>query len=173
METTIAGYEFAHRDDYEGRDVIPQIKADADSKNIEEISVERAVGYDDRYSVEDLTSLRNQGVELDTYNGMIKDMKEGYMVVDDYNMFETDQLIEEYKPDIFFSGIKDKYAIQHGGVVSRQMHSYDYSGPYAGFRGAVNFGRDVTMSLYTNAWSLVKPPWKTMPMLEGTLGGAG
>lgn len=173
METTIAGYEFAHRDDYEGREVIPQIKADADSKNIEEISVERAVGYDDRYSVEELTGLRNQGVELDTYNGMIKDMKEGYMVVDDYNMFETDQLIEEYKPDIFFSGIKDKYAIQHGGVVSRQMHSYDYSGPYAGFRGAVNFGRDVTMSLYTNAWSLVKPPWKTMPMLEGTLGGAG
>ena len=102
---------------------------------------------------------------------MIKDMKKGHMVVDDYNMFETDQLIEEYKPDIFFSGIKDKYAIQHGGVVSRQMHSYDYSGPYAGFRGAVNFGRDVTMSLYTNAWALISPPWKTAPMLEGSLGG--
>jgi nitrogenase molybdenum-iron protein alpha chain len=35
VETIIAGYEFAHRDDYEGREVIPTIKEDADSKNIE------------------------------------------------------------------------------------------------------------------------------------------
>lgn len=34
MEVVVAGYEFAHRDDYEGRDVIPTIKSDADSKNI-------------------------------------------------------------------------------------------------------------------------------------------
>ncbi len=39
VETIITGYEFAHRDDYEGRDIIPQIKPDADSKNIEEITV--------------------------------------------------------------------------------------------------------------------------------------
>lgn len=171
IETTIAGYEFAHRDDYEGREIIPQIKADADSKNIEEITVERAEGYTDRYTEEELAELRASGVELDTYDGMFRDMNKGSMVVDDYNMYETDQLIEEFKPDIFFSGIKDKYAIQHAGVVSRQMHSYDYSGPYSGFRGAVIFGRDVTMSLYTNAWSLVSPPWKTKPMLEGSLGG--
>jgi nitrogenase molybdenum-iron protein alpha chain len=36
MDTVMAGYEFAHRDDYEGRDVIPFLKPDADSKNIEE-----------------------------------------------------------------------------------------------------------------------------------------
>ncbi|MCG8430114.1 MAG: nitrogenase molybdenum-iron protein alpha chain, partial [Candidatus Omnitrophica bacterium] len=35
METLSAGYEFGHRDDYEGRKVIPNIKVDADSKNIE------------------------------------------------------------------------------------------------------------------------------------------
>ncbi len=29
IKTVIAGYEFAHRDDYEGRDIIPQIKNDA------------------------------------------------------------------------------------------------------------------------------------------------
>jgi nitrogenase molybdenum-iron protein alpha chain len=75
------------------------------------------------------------------------------------------------KPDIFFSGIKDKYSIQKAGVTSRQMHSYDYSGPYAGFRGAVNFGRDVTMALYTNAWAFVSPPWKSEPMLVGKLAG--
>ena len=31
METVAAGYEFAHRDDYEGRRVIPTLKVDADA----------------------------------------------------------------------------------------------------------------------------------------------
>ncbi len=57
------------------------------------------------------------------------------------------------------------------GCASRQIHSYDYSGPYAGFHGAVNFGRDITMALYTTAWRLTTPPWKTTPMLTGTFGG--
>jgi nitrogenase molybdenum-iron protein alpha chain len=39
MEVVAAGYEFAHRDDYEGRKVLPNIKVDADSRNIEELSV--------------------------------------------------------------------------------------------------------------------------------------
>ena len=40
MKTVAAGYEFAHRDDYEGRRVLPTIKVDADSRNIEELHVE-------------------------------------------------------------------------------------------------------------------------------------
>ena len=40
MRTVAAGYEFAHRDDYEGRRVLPTIKVDADSRNIEELHVE-------------------------------------------------------------------------------------------------------------------------------------
>ncbi len=40
METVAAGYEFAHRDDYEGRRVLPGLKVDADSRNIEELHVE-------------------------------------------------------------------------------------------------------------------------------------
>ena len=40
IETLLAGYEFAHRDDYEGREVIPTIKTDADSKNIPHYTAE-------------------------------------------------------------------------------------------------------------------------------------
>jgi nitrogenase molybdenum-iron protein alpha chain len=39
MKTVAAGYEFAHRDDYEGRRVLPTVKVDADSRNIEELHV--------------------------------------------------------------------------------------------------------------------------------------
>ena len=172
VETIIAGYEFAHRDDYEGRDVIPFLKPDADSKNIEEITFtpDEAL-YKERYTEDEIGDLKKKGVELDTYDGMFTDMKKGHVVVDDYNMFETDELIRTMKPDIFFSGIKDKYSIQKSGVVSRQMHSYDYSGPYAGFKGAVIFARDITMSIYTNAWALIVPPWKKTPEISGTIGG--
>lgn len=169
VETVIAGYEFAHRDDYEGRRVIPDIKLDADSKNIENLTVSRDEKlYREIYPKEKLEELKKE-IELDQYEGLLRDMKQGHFVVDDYNHFETELLIKLYKPDIFFSGIKDKYVIQRGGTPSRQMHSYDYSGPYAGFRGAVNFARDVTMALYTNAWGYVVPPWKNASTLQGTL----
>ena len=167
MKTVIAGYEFAHRDDYEGRDIIPQIKEDADNKNIESLTIAKDEKmYHETYSEDQIKGLQ---IELDTYGGMIPEMNEGDFVIDDYNHFETDELINSVKPDIFLSGIKDKYSIQKAGVASRQIHSYDYSGPYSGFRGAVNFGRDVAMAIYTNAWSLISPPWKHAPMLTGHL----
>ncbi len=171
VETIIAGYEFAHRDDYEGREVLPFLKEDADSKNIETITVEPDTElYRQRFSQGEIEKLREE-IPLDTYDGMIRDMKSGHMVVDDYNHFETELLIKLMKPDIFFSGIKDKYVIQKGGTPSQQMHSYDYAGPYAGFKGAVNFAKDITMAMYTNAWAFVTPPWKSAPILVGSLTG--
>ena len=102
---------------------------------------------------------------------MMKDMNKGAIVVDDLNHYETEEFIKKLKPDVFFTGIKDKFIIQKGGVLSRQLHSYDYSGPYAGFRGAVNFGRDLAMGLYTPAWKFTVAPWKKESILEGTFGG--
>ncbi len=171
VETVIAGYEFAHRDDYEGREVIPEIKEDADSKNIEQITV---TPDPEKYRVvlseEKAVELKGK-IPLEKYSGMIREMKNGAIVVDDFNHYETEELLRIVKPDIFFSGIKDRYILQKAGTVSRQMHSYDYSGPYAGFRGAVNFAKDITMALYAPAWGFVTPPWKLNPTLEGTLTG--
>lgn len=172
VETLLAAYEFAHRDDYEGRIVIPEIVPDADLKNIEVLYVDKIEGkYKEIKTDEQLEELKKEVENLEDYPGMMPDMNKGAIVVDDLNHYETEEFIKELKPDIFFSGIKDKYTIQKGGVLSRQLHSYDYSGPYAGFKGAVNFGRDVTMGLYTPAWTYTVAPWKKEPILEGTFGG--
>jgi nitrogenase molybdenum-iron protein alpha chain len=40
MDTVLAGFEFAHRDDYEGSEVLPYIKEDANSKNIETLHLQ-------------------------------------------------------------------------------------------------------------------------------------
>ncbi len=172
VKTILAGYEFAHRDDYEGREVIPNIIEDADLKNIDTISVDK---IEDKFKVyrtdEEIEELKNEILNLENYEGMEADMDKGTVVADDINHFETELFIKELKPDIFFSGIKDKFVIQKGGTLSRQLHSYDYSGPYAGFKGALNFGRDVAMGISTPVWKYTTPPWKTESILEGTLGG--
>lgn len=171
VSTILAGYEFGHRDEYEGREVLPFIKTDADSKNIESITVEPDPDKFHLYlSEEEVAKLKEEKL-IGYYGGLVKDMTDGTYMVDDLNHFETEEFLKVLKPDIFFSGIKDKFIAQKSGVLSRQLHSYDYSGPYSGFRGAVNFARDVAMGIYTPAWSYVKAPWKTTPILEGTLGG--
>ena len=169
MSTIAAGYEFAHRDDYEGRDVIPDIKLDADTRNIEEIKVERdEQKYKLRIPAEKRAELEAK-IPFSRYDGLMTEMKDGTLLIDDLNHFETEEVIAALKPDFFGSGIKDKYAIQKMGVYSKQMHSYDYAGPYAGYKGALNFARDVAAGIYTPAWSYVKPPWKTQPSLVGKM----
>ena len=70
METVAAGYEFAHRDDYEGRRVLPDIKIDADSRNIEELKVERhPEEYKPRKSEAELARLAKNGFEFKDLRG--------------------------------------------------------------------------------------------------------
>ena len=90
----------------------------------------------------------------------------GTLVVDDVSHHELDALITNMKPDLVCSGIKDKYVIEKYGVPSKQLHNYDYSGPFAGFRGAVNFAREIDMMIHNPAWKLVTPLWKREPLLK-------
>jgi len=166
METIAAGYEFAHRDDYEGRRVLPGLKVDADSRNIEELHIEPdPVRFRPRLSDADLTRLEDAGIKLSEYEGMMAEMASGALVVDDISQFETERLIEIYKPDIICAGIKEKYAIQKSGVPMKQLHSYDSGGPYAGFKGAVNFYREIDRMVNSKVWKYLKAPWQENPEL--------
>jgi nitrogenase molybdenum-iron protein alpha chain len=162
MTTVAAGYEFAHRDDYEGREVLPGIKIDADSKNIEELKVEADPElYKPRKSEAELEALKAEGLEINGYEGMMKQMMKKSLVVDDISNNESEKLSEIYKPDILCAGIKEKYVVQKMGVPLKQLHSYDYGGPYTGFEGAVNFYRDIDRMVNNPVWKLIKAPWET------------
>ena len=169
MKTISAGYEFAHRDDYEGRHVLPGLKVDADSRNIEEIEVhpdeER---YSPRKSESEMQALQNAGLEFKSYDGMIPDMEQDTFVIDDLNQYEAEQLVQMLKPDIFCAGIKEKFSIQKLGIPMKQLHSYDSGGPYAGFRGAVNFYHEIDRLVNSKVWSYMKAPWEENPELSAT-----
>ncbi|SHI58757.1 Mo-nitrogenase MoFe protein subunit NifD precursor [Dethiosulfatibacter aminovorans DSM 17477] len=171
IETIVAGYEFGHRDDYEGRDVIPYIKLDADTRNIEEITVEKdEKNYSLRIPADKVDELKKE-MPIADYEGLMKNMADGSLIIDDLNHYETEKIIEILKPEFFGSGIKDKYIVHKMGTYSKQMHSYDYAGPYAGFKGAANFAKDVEAGILTPAWSYLTPPWNKEPLLKGKVEG--
>jgi nitrogenase molybdenum-iron protein alpha chain len=67
---------------------------------------------------------------------------------------------QKVKPDLIGSGIKEKYIFQKMGIPFRQMHSWDYSGPYHGYDGFAIFARDMDMTLNNPCWNKLQAPWK-------------
>jgi nitrogenase molybdenum-iron protein alpha chain len=174
MKTLSAGYEFAHRDDYEGRRVLPEIKIDADSRNIEELKIEAdPEKYNPRKSQAAIKALNGKGVEFSEYKGMMPEMENGALVIDDISQHETDKMIAMFKPDIFCAGIKEKYTVQKHGIPLKQLHSYDYGGPYAGFKGAVNFYEEMDRMVNSRVWGYLKAPWQQSPELAARYGSDG
>ena len=174
IETIAAGYEFAHRDDYEGRKVLPSIVVDADSRNIEELTVTAdEKRYQPRISEAEKAKREKEGFAFSDYDGMMKQMKDKTLVIDDLNHYETEKLIEMYKPDLVCAGIKEKYVVQKQGVPMKQLHSYDYQGPYAGFEGAINFYKEIDRIVNSNAFRLAKAPWADSPELSASYGYTG
>ena len=169
IRTVSAGYEFAHRDDYEGRKVMPTIKIDADSRNIEELTITKDEKLFRDDLVEKKAELQSKGYEFKDYNGMMPEMAKNSLVIDDINHWETEKLIEFYKPDVFCAGIKEKYVVQKAGVPLKQLHSYDYGGPYTCFDGAINFYVEMERMLATNIWKMIDAPWKNESELVGSM----
>ncbi len=169
MKTISAGYEFGHRDDYEGRQVIPTLKVDADSRNIEELEVEPDEKlFRPRKSPEEMQALEKDGLHFKEYHGLNPDMDKDTIIIDDMNQYEADKLIQIMKPDLFCAGIKEKYSVQKLGIPQKQLHSYDSGGPYAGFVGAVNFYHEIDRLVNSRVWSYMKAPWQENPELSAT-----
>ncbi|MBU4326431.1 MAG: nitrogenase molybdenum-iron protein alpha chain [Proteobacteria bacterium] len=171
MKVISAGYEFGHRDDYEGRQVIPDLKVDADSRNIEELVVEQdEKRFNPRKSAQEIKALEDAGYEFKKYDGMAPDMDKDTLIIDDLNQYEAEKMVELMKPDIFCAGIKEKYSIQKLGVPMKQLHSYDSGGPYAGFEGAINFYHEIDRLVNSKVWSYMKAPWQNNPQLSASYG---
>ena len=167
MKVISAGYEFAHRDDYEGRQVIPGLKVDADSRNIEELTVEPdETRYAPRKTQEEMAALTEAGFDFKHYDGLISDMEKDTLIIDDLNQYEAEKLVELMKPDIFCAGIKEKFSIMKLGVPMKQLHSYDSGGPYAGFKGAINFYAEIDRLTSSKVWGYLKAPWQENPELS-------
>ncbi|MFI3189331.1 nitrogenase molybdenum-iron protein alpha chain [Crenothrix sp. D3] len=96
----------------------------------------------------------------DDYDRTIKEMGNATLIYDDVTGYEFEEFVKRVKPDLIGSGIKEKYIFQKMGIPFRQMHSWDYSGPYHGYDGFAIFARDMDMTLNNPCWKQVQVPWK-------------
>ena len=95
----------------------------------------------------------------DDYDRTMKEMGDATLLYDDVTGFEFEEFVKRVKPDLIGSGIKEKYIFQKMGVPFRQMHSWDYSGPYHGYDGFAIFARDMDMTTNNPVWSKQVAPW--------------
>lgn len=96
----------------------------------------------------------------DDYDRTIKEMGNATLIYDDVTGYEFEEFVKRVKPDLIGSGVKEKYIFQKMGIPFRQMHSWDYSGPYHGYDGFAIFARDMDMTLNNPCWKQVQVPWK-------------
>jgi nitrogenase molybdenum-iron protein alpha chain len=95
----------------------------------------------------------------DDYQRTTQYVKDGTLIYDDVTSYEFERFVEKVKPDLVGSGIKEKYIFQKMGVPFRQMHSWDYSGPYHGYDGFAIFARDMDMAINAPVWRMTKAPF--------------
>ncbi len=95
----------------------------------------------------------------DDYQRTLSHVKDGTLVFDDVTAYEMEKFIERIRPDLVGSGIKEKYPIQKMGVPFRQVHSWDYSGPYHAYDGFAVFARDMDMAINNPVWGKFEAPW--------------
>jgi nitrogenase molybdenum-iron protein alpha chain len=95
----------------------------------------------------------------DDYERTYPEIDKGTLVFDDASEIELEKWVEAFRPDLVASGVKEKYVFQKAGVPFRQMHSWDYSGPYHAYDGFPIFARDIDMAINSPTWGLVKAPY--------------
>ncbi|EEX13743.1 nitrogenase molybdenum-iron protein beta chain [Citreicella sp. SE45] len=86
-------------------------------------------------------------------------VKDGTLIYDDVTGYELEKFIEKIRPDLVVSGIKEKSPVQKMGIPFRQMHSWDYSGPYYGYDGFAIFARDMDLAINNPVWGMYAAPW--------------
>ncbi|MCG5530525.1 nitrogenase molybdenum-iron protein alpha chain [Halorhodospira halochloris] len=96
----------------------------------------------------------------DDYDRTFKELGDGALIYDDASAYELEEFAKRLKPDLIGGGVKEKYVFQKMGIPLRQMHSWDYSGPYHGYDGFAIFARDMDMALNNPCWGALTPPWK-------------
>lgn len=96
----------------------------------------------------------------DDYKRTTEDIERSTIIYDDVNEYELEAFVKKMQPDLVASGIKEKYVFQKMGLPYRQMHSWDYSGPYHGFDGFAIFAQDMDLAINSPVWAHSKAPWE-------------
>lgn len=97
----------------------------------------------------------------DDYKRTKEELARTTLIYDDVNEYELEHFVKKLKPDLVASGVKEKYVFQKMGLPFRQMHSWDYSGPYHGYDAFAIFAKDMDLAMNSPVWAHTKAPWES------------
>jgi len=97
----------------------------------------------------------------DDYKRTKEELARTTLIYDDVNEYELEHFVKKFKPDLVASGVKEKYVFQKMGLPFRQMHSWDYSGPYHGYDAFAIFAKDMDLAMNSPVWAHTKAPWES------------
>jgi nitrogenase molybdenum-iron protein alpha chain len=106
------------------------------------------------FGVETIAAATTFGHE-DDYAKICERVNDGALVIDNPNSLELEEILTDLKPDLFISGLKEKYLAYKLGVPFINGHAYE-KGPYAAYSGLLNFARDVEKTLFAPVWGLIR-----------------
>jgi nitrogenase molybdenum-iron protein alpha chain len=95
----------------------------------------------------------------DDYERTYPEFADGTLIYDDPSEYELEEFARRLRPDLMGAGVKEKYVFHKMGLPFRQMHSWDYSGPYHGVEGFGVFARDMDIAINNPTWGLMRAPW--------------
>ncbi|HIH78268.1 MAG TPA: nitrogenase component I subunit alpha [Halobacteria archaeon] len=104
--------------------------------------------------IETIAAATTFGHEED-YAKICERVKDGTIIIDNPNAIEIEEILTELRPDIFISGLKEKYLAYKLGIPFINGHSYE-TGPYAGYSGLLNFAKDIEKAIFAPVWSMIR-----------------
>ncbi len=80
---------------------------------------------------------------------------EGTVILDDANPTELEHFMKETKADILVGGVKERPLAYKLGVAFLD-HNHERKHPLTGFEGALNFGKELDVTVNSPVWNIVK-----------------
>lgn len=80
---------------------------------------------------------------------------EGTVILDDTNPAELEKFIKEKGADILVGGVKERPLAYKLGIAFCD-HNHERKHPLCGFEGAVNFAKEIDMTVNSPVWNIVK-----------------
>jgi len=84
----------------------------------------------------------------------------GSILISNLSQSETEQLLIVLQPDIYFPGIKEKFAGVGAASPSCFFNADEYRFDYGGFQGAVHLAQDLLMTMNMAVWQNDVAPWR-------------
>lgn len=92
-----------------------------------------------------------QSGRADDYRKIASLLDDGAVIIDDANPLELVELIKKSRADIFVGGVKERYLAYKLGVAFSDFN-HDRDILFAGYRGMVEFAKEVHDSIFSPVW---------------------